>query len=241
MSKLKEKTIQDKALVVLKKHYQQQRSINNIYACTEAWTRKERGGKRADGLICFKTNKGQYYTVSMEAKSHKTLQALTSSVNEDRLGWNSLLAAGSLTLGTAAVCFTLLDLKWWIVLLSALLLFFISLVCFIALFDRLDLNRHRLNSVVEQLKQYPANEQWLVYSKHADNLLATLTSNGRRSHLQSLISLCKQNGFGLLLLSNQKIHLEIEPKPRKGDFLDTYSRAPKIKEELNNPIILETA
>lgn len=233
MTKLRERTVQAKALYELERRYRM-RGAKYVYACCEVRTKKEKGGKRADGLICFKQENGQYYTVSLEAKSHRTLGNLVSFVNDNKLGKYCVASAAAVTFLTMVLMISFSSLMWYILAPIALITFFVFSLVSIWVFDSLDLDRHKESDIIEQLKQYPANEQWIAYSKYAYNQLADVPSKGRKPHQLVLNKLCEDNGFGLMLISNQKAEIAIKPKVKKGSYLSVYCKEREITDYLES-------
>ncbi|WP_181306751.1 hypothetical protein [Rufibacter sp. XAAS-G3-1] len=229
MSKLKESTTQDRALVFLKKHYTQifSKAGDEIYCEKEKRTRKESGGKRADGLLCFE-KEGKPYTISLEAKSHKTLNALISSTNDEKFLLQSVLVSSVLTLLTVLGFSYYTLIAWYYIAFIAIAVFIMGVFFTAFIFDFLDLDSHRAINVVNQLKQYPANEQWIAFSKHTDNLLLNSPFKRKRNHIEVLEKLCRKNGFGLLLVTRNGCDIKVCPTPKKGQFLYHYCREQEI-------------
>jgi len=209
---LLEKTVQKRALTFLEKYYNNRFVSRKIFAAAEVRTKKVFGGKRADGLLAFQGRlTGKPYVVSMEAKSIKTLPAIKPYQDMRRWLWNSLRFGVFLCLGSG-LAFAYLqeqhDLSGLIPLL----------VCILAglSFGLLTWNsyRHQTVDVITQLKQYPANEQWLAFSKDA---FKALTEEKRKT----LQKICQYRGIGLLLIgTNATTEVLSKPKKRWYWFLD---------------------
>ncbi|MEM8908937.1 MAG: hypothetical protein AAGD05_13910, partial [Bacteroidota bacterium] len=90
--------------------------------------------------------------------------------------------------------------------------------------------RHQAVDVIEQLKQYPANEQWLAFSKDSLNKLPR-----KKRHLLEWI--CRYEGIGVLVVSRfGRVRLWVKPKRRwkwLGDFLIYYSLEKQIRQLLS--------
>ncbi|WP_210489646.1 hypothetical protein [Rufibacter aurantiacus] len=240
MSKPKERTIQLKALEYLKAYYSDKFSIalTRIDSTDERWTKKERGGKRADGLICFE-KEGKPYTISLEAKSHKTLGALISYSNDKKFGLHCLIVSCIMTSITILALISFTSLRWYFITPITLAAFVVLLILAAAIFEVLDLDRHKVTNVINQLKQYPANEQWIAYSKHTDNLLLKSPFLKRRNNLDTLEKLCRANNFGLLLVTNKTCLVRINPVPKKGEFLHYYCKEQEILKAISVQTILQ--
>ncbi|WP_181308761.1 hypothetical protein [Rufibacter sp. XAAS-G3-1] len=240
MSRLRERTIQLKAVEELRKFYFRKEGNENIYSAIEVRTRKEKGNKRADGIICFETKNKEIFTVSLEAKSHKTLGDLTSLISDDKIIIQSLVVSAIITFSAITTLAILLNLQWYYLSIIGLGTFAAFFILAFWLLDKLDLDNHKIISVIEQLKQYPANEQWIAYSTYTDNLLSSVTSNFKKNHLQILDSLCNKNGFGLMLIGNKTAKILYEPKFKKGYYLNNYCKEDTIKEFLKTGISLKS-
>lgn len=240
MARFKESTVQEYALNYLKDHYRKGEKVDCIYAEKELRTKKEKGNKRADGLLCFQKGSEPYYTVSFEAKSHKTIGNLLTHSDDPKLGIHGILTASVITLLLGFFLGMFSDLPWYLVLLSSIIFFFFSAFVIIKILIWMEWDLHKFSGVVDQLKQYPANEQWIVYSKYTGNILESLPSSFRKDHLLGLKSLCKANGFGLMLVGKKQMDVLVVPKPRTGNFLGHYCREEKIITFLkysSNPVV----
>jgi len=96
--------------------------------------------------------------------------------------------------------------------------------------------RHKTVDVITQLKQYPANEQWLAFSKDAFKAL----TEEKRKMLQKI---CYYRGIGLLVIGT-KTNIEVLTKPTQrwywfwdarrnfqwiSDYLIYYSKEKEIR------------
>lgn len=68
MSRLTEKYVQDVSISFLHDHYKSKYSLESIYAKKEVKTIYKKINGRADGLIAFKLQDGNIFTVSLEAR-----------------------------------------------------------------------------------------------------------------------------------------------------------------------------
>jgi len=226
MSALPECQVRHKAVQYLKKHYRFRARRGKVYAQEEAHTHQRYGRKRADGLLAFRHLLWGTYVVSMEAKSIKTLAAIKPYSDFRRLIINSLKAGFTFCLLTGAI-FALIKmddgLLQFLMPLNALLFGAIGYAAF-----TFNSSRHQLMRVIRQLRQYPANEQWLAFSKDS---VQALPARKRKK----LISICRGHGIGLLLVgSRSKVEIRVRPKRqwKWGSYLRYYSRAPQIRKSL---------
>ncbi len=129
-------------------------------------------------------------------------------------------------------CVFILNIQWYFIALIGVLAFLVFTLGTGFIFGFLDLDNHRAINVINQLKQYPANEQWVVISKYADNLLLKSPYNREKDNLETLASLCRKNKFGLLLISSKKVEVRVYAVEKKGDFLKNYCKEGEILKEL---------
>ena len=88
---------------------------------------------------------------------------------------------------------------------------------------------HKVVKVIKQIGQYPANEQWLAFSRDSISGLSI-------DKIKSLERLCKIQGIGILVVKPKgKVEIVIKPKKRWkwwNDYLKYYSLEQKIREEI---------
>ena len=102
MSRLAEVTVQVHAQEFLEKKYRKKARRGKLFSQLEARTKKQFGGKRADGLLVFRNWFSGTYVISMEAKSHKTLPAIVPKRDVGILVWNSFRAGLLVSILTGA-------------------------------------------------------------------------------------------------------------------------------------------
>lgn len=231
---LKEKTVQKRALNYLENYYNNRWIRRKIYKAEEVRTKKMFGGKRADGLLAYQNWWfGKPYVVSMEAKSIKTLPAIQPRQDWRRWLRNSLRFGGLLCLASGllfAYAQGQHGMHWMIP---------VGFCLGTGLIFGLVTNkhcRHQTIDVINQLKQYPANEQWLAFSKDGYQALAT----EKQKVLQRV---CKYRGIGLLIIGKKET-VEVLAKPKRkwswfwetrggwqwiNDYLVYYSREKEIR------------
>ena len=225
MSGLSEQYVQRKAQAYLENRYR--RWGKALFSKMEVKTKKAFGGKRADGLLAFRRLFWGTYVVSMEAKSYKTLNAIRPYRSSGKWFWASLRAGfyTCLATGTLLALYRMDD---------GFVQYFLPLNMFVLgafLFALLTRNsvQHQVADVIEQLKQYPANEQWLAFSKDSLNRLP-------RKKKRVLARMCRQEGIGVLIIASfGRVRIWVKPKRRwkwKGDFLNYYSLEKQIRREI---------
>ena len=89
--------------------------------------------------------------------------------------------------------------------------------------------RHQTMDVIDQLKQYPANEKWLAFSKDSFESLS-------KNNQTDLKKICKARGIGLMLYGRR---IKVIHRPRfhwnlGKDFIKYYSREKDVREALKN-------
>lgn len=223
MARLIERTVQ----TVAQKHLQEKydwKSKRKIFSEIEVRTKKEHGGKRADGFLAFKHRFWGTYVVSMEAKSFKTLQAIKPYYDKRLHIINSLKAGFVFTL-IIGLIFPYFELNT----LEAFTTLFLVITLGYAGLSRKSFRHQRLD-VIDQLYQYPANEQWLALSFDSVNDL-------QNKEVQQLKSICRNRGVGLLIVKKKK-EIATLAKARKqwrmrGDYLHYYSNEDKIRKYIS--------
>lgn len=228
MSGLNEQYVQKKAQAYLEKRYQSRSSKNAFFSKLEVRTKKAYGSKRADGLIVYRRFFWGVYVVSMEAKSYKTLGTMLPY--RDNWRWlKASLWAGLYACILSGSIYALYRIDdGFVQYYLPLNLFLLGAVLY-GLLTRNSL-RHKVVDVIDQLKQYPANEQWLAFSKDSLNRLPK-----KKKHVLEWI--CRYEGIGILVVSRfGRVSSWVEPKRRwkwKGDFLSYYSLEKKIRKQLS--------
>ena len=220
MSRLTEDKVQRYALKYLEKHYNRKSIGSSFFAKEEVRTRKEYGGKRADGLLVFRHWLWGKYVVSMEAKSYKTMPAIRPKLDTFKLMWNSLKAGLIMCIasGSFMALYRMSD---------GLFQYLLPLNVFIwsgLLYGLLTFrsNRHKVIAVVEQLMHYPGNEQWLAFSTDSFENLS-------KEDQKTVKEISKYEGVGILLVKpNGKVkkHLKASSKIKWwGNYTKYYSVA----------------
>ena len=227
MVRTSEKKVQEKALEYLRRKYRARARWRRVFAQTEVRTRRQYGGKRADGLLAYRSWWGRLQVVSLEAKSHKTLPALRPRRQDRDLIVHSFWTGLAVCLGSGAFFFfwkmddPYLQYAFPLNILVAMALLYGYL--------SRSSSRHKKAWVLDQLNQYPANRQWLAISEDGLGALA-------KKEQQHLRKICKRRGIGILLVNARgKVRSWLKPAHRRkwfGDFLQYYSREKEIRKAL---------
>lgn len=231
---MQEKTVQRRAMRFLEKYYDNRLVRRRMFVAEEVRTKRVFGGKRADGLLVYKSRlSAKPFVVSMEAKSLKTLPAIKPYQDMSRWLWNILRFALFLCFATGLAFVAgqgQRNLEIYVPLIWCLL----AGITFGLLTWKS--YRHQTIRVITQLKQYPANEQWLAFSKEAFQALT-------EEKQQLLTTVCQNRGVGLLIIGKNS-GTDVLSKPKKrwtwfvetrggwqwiSDYLVYYSREQEIR------------
>jgi hypothetical protein len=227
MSNLSEKVVQETAQAFLYHRYRKKARRGKIFSKMEVRTRRQYGGKRADGLLAFHHYIWGAYAVSMEAKSLKTLASMKPVRSSNLLLWNSFKAG--------LICCILSGMFFAIYRLDdgfmQILLPLNTLVCSAIIYGFFTSNsyRHKTVNVIKQLAQYPANERWLAFSGDSLKSLS-------KDQLRKLDKICKYKGIGIIVV-NKNDRAEVYRSACMqwkwfGDFIKYYSSEKRIREAI---------
>lgn len=228
MKHLTETVVQDHAIKYLHKKYRFRAKAGRIFSQKEVRVRAKHGGQRADGLIAFRHILWGTYVISLEAKSIKTLDALQPRIILGKIYLNAIKFGILLCIlsGTFFLLFKHSGNPEYYLL--PLLIFLIGfLLYFIFLFG--NHNNARV-AVLKQLRNYPANEQWLACS---DDSLEKLSRKNRNN----LEKICRANGVGMLVVDRkgrvQEWNKASYRRKWRGDFLSYYSKEKMIRQMIS--------
>lgn len=227
MARLTEKHIQKKAIHFLEKHYQEKFRPTVIYSRQEVRTVEKYKKKRADGLLCFESQFQKEHTVSLEAKSHKTLGALLPVWNNKDL----ILSAVVGIIFALISSYLLSYFEWYWITLISLSVFiggFLLSAFILVLFEP---DHFKSMAVIDQIHQYPANEKWIAISKDSLNLTSKKSSEfNRRSNPENFMRIARKKGVGILVISRRKEEVLLEPQFIHGEYLNCYCQAEKARQ-----------
>lgn len=231
-AKLKEKFIQAVAIDTLAAYYQKYSYNKKVFAEAEVRTKTN---KRADGLIVWKSKKRKINVASIEAKSANTLRNLIAKPHQKKILRSSQQLSFATLIGMTMLVFGLgyrfiLEPLLTIILLvgSIFLTWSIEKVL-----QKIQLKRHQKIDVIEQIRQYPANERWIAIG---------FDSYTKTEQLETLLKKCQANGFGLLIVRDEKVaKMELLPRfenyPTGSNFLRFYKKEEAIKTSIEgNPV-----
>lgn len=229
MRNLDEKVVQDRAIELLRLRYNAQKTPSSRLFCRDEVVTNE--GKRADGFLCFNQTNQKYYVVSLEAKSHKTLGAIVPIWNNSRLRNRILLYS---SIAQIPIVFLIRDLNWYWIIVSVIATVVLIGISYIAYSGLYEPSRHMSLNVLNQIAQYPANEQWLAVSKDSLQLAVDVKNGIETDNEKMLRSICEKKGIGLIIVDRKTARVVIAPRARKGDFLFRYATAPQVKTVIDN-------
>ncbi len=222
---LLEITVQKAAQEYLEGYYKWRARRNKLWSKIEVRTKKEYGGKRADGLLAYRKRLlGSWYVVSMEAKSYKTLDAITP--RRDNWTWfkNSAYYGSLITFGSGAFFFYQ-QMETTQSALIYILGLWVGVILITAILTR-NAFFNKTMPVYSQILQYPANEQWVSISEDSYEMIP-------KKLRKSFVKVLKARGIGLVIVNRKKFVSRIH-KPQKrrkllGNFLKYYSLEKEIK------------
>jgi uncharacterized membrane protein YiaA len=182
---------------------------------------------RADGLVAVLKQNGDVYTASLEAKSSRTRKNI--SANYSNIKWAiHILTAGLLCLLLGIYLGTLVNSSFWFWILAIA----IPLTgMFVYILITAEHRGYRNTDVIEQVRKYPANEQWIALSTDAFNRL----SDGARN---LLLQDCQTYNIGLLFVSpGRKVRCVVKPMRKttvglSENHLASYASGGEIHREL---------
>ena len=216
---LSEKKVQKAAQKLLERRYEGKSWGKQIFSQLEARTKQKHGGKRADGLLVFKHLLWGEFVVSMEAKSFKTLNAIRPYKDHGSIIIGSLKWGLYSVIGSGAAIALIRQDALLLKLGFPLIVFLLGAIIYALLTH----NRiyHQISNVIEQIRQYPGDHQWLAISKDS---LEQLSKD--KKHL--LKWTCKYQGIGIIVVNQrEKAKVWIRPKWNWNwfrSYLTYYSR-----------------
>ena len=109
-----------------------------------------------------------------------------------------------------------------------------SMALALDLFEKRNLNAE----IIDQLRCYPANDQWLAFSEDAKELLNekynVYNSLADTDNFKELRRVVVKHGLGLILVGKQEVEFVEYPKSKKGRFLHMYAKENDIVQQLGS-------
>jgi len=227
MPRYVESTVQAIAQDYLRDKYRRKARRRRIYSDIEVRTKPKFGGKRADGFLAFDHWLWGTYVVSMEAKSFKTIPAMTPKVDSRLFLFNCLRAGFIISLLTGTL-FVFLNGS---ASSTELYLPLAVLVCGGIAYGILTRKSfsHKVVDVIKQVRQYPANEYWLAFSQDSLDSL-------KDERVEHLVEISRNLGIGILVVKPGGRVVERIKARRKwkmfGDYLRFYSVEKQVRKKL---------
>jgi len=227
MNNVSEKKVQDVSLEFLREYYINKYHPSRMYCKDEAYTKKR---KRADGLLCFHSEEQKYHMVSMEAKSHKTLNSLQPEWDTSLMDRKAVLLS-LLAIITAA--YFSIGLEWYWIMSIVLGAGIGGLLSYYFYTEFAQPTGLKLSGVIKQIGYYPANEQWLAVSSDSMDLVNKASKSFRdKTSKEVLYEICEKRGIGLIVVSRKaKVHLY--PSFNEGNFVNDYLYSEAISKKVD--------
>jgi len=178
----------------------------------------QKGGNEiiADGYLSFQQEDGSIFTATFEATSLRKRNEVLYRVEK------KLLIADCLALSFLLVFFFMawqhiFQENYWLPVyglfntIAFMVAFVIVVGAILSLFIK-SFRRYRYIYAIEQFKRYYANDQWIAVVKN-------VFKSRESKHYQELIHQCVYNGFGLILIDEDR-RAEIKVAPSRIDLFD---------------------
>jgi hypothetical protein len=231
MANQQESKIEDFAFDFLKNYYTQQYAAKNILVGQDEKTKR---GYTADGMLAFKRSEDEVMlaTVSM----HQSAALTNLLINYKNSGLGKLRFLTPLIL--AAVCFmagkTIGNVL--VMLIAPVVIAPLGFILHSFLIKKYRLRQ--LETIVDNIKHTPANEQWIGLSVSSlvfrKNVLAT-----------AFMEMCRDKGIGLLTVGKRcKVVIMQRPSykaSRRSDHLNSYTSETNIRRAINEDHVLRVA
>ncbi len=229
--RLTERYVQEFAIVWLEAQFRERTEVQAVVGVPEVRVRAaaKLGRGRADGLVAAELNDGNIHIASIEAKSSRTLFSAKHRYKNHTWFLHSLAVGLIGPLCSLAVGWYVGH--WFLLWVLPFILFAIFAVGYSLLMSKHQ--HYQVIDVVDQVRRYPANEQWIALSTDAYNRLGT-------SYQAKLHSSCKVHGIGLICVSSAKHVRCLETaRPKQiptglSDFLICYDRETTIRQALQS-------
>lgn len=228
--RLSEKHMKQVAVDWLASYYRGRESVQAVVPETEVGVRAETrlGSGRADGLVAWQLSDGSVGTAAVEARSRRTFN-LGGWYGDNRWTLLALVACGLGSL-LAGLVGWYVGLWSWMWVVPILLFFGVGLVYLLSTIRH---SRYRPVDAIQQVKQYPSDESWVVISADAYNKLYPEEQRDLRAD-------CQREGVGLLEVRSVA-HVTPLEEPRSQrvrrahvDFLACYTRSSIIRRKLRS-------
>lgn len=159
------------------------------------------GGIIADGSYSFEKDDGERFLATIEATSLDKKDEVYYRIHRWLLLWDSFAVSSMLTALLFTISFIqgvvlVRDFGIWQTICVLIMAFLLLTLLYLIAFRKL-LRRYRYIYAVEQFKNYHADEQWIAISEE-------VFPGNRDKRFLELRDQCIYNGFGLILVDNEK-------------------------------------
>lgn len=182
-------------------------------------------GTFADALLAYQKHDNSFFAVSLNISASNKLARLLSVYKREGAGKARYFTAGLIFAAVAALCYMVGS--WLALAALPVLLAVAGFVLHTKLRNRYI--RQQLRAAVDQLKQQPADHQWLGVQVSS----LCWRSNSMADYLSKL---CERKGIGLLTIGKRsRLTLRQEPRLancRRTDFLSYYTKGELLRREL---------
>lgn len=226
-----ESNINDFAYDYLSSHYSARFDAKQILVDKNEQTQH---GHTTDGLFSFKQQDNTLFVAALH--THNSPQIASALTRYKKKGLSMMRYASSLL-----VLLLVTVAGWQLGYLIAGLVAAIPLSAGTFALHTIaekKLRKRQLLRLLDELKETPADEQWLGLS------ISSLTF--RNNYLaKQLLAMCERRGIGIITVGQRaKVVLLQEPKPstcRRGDFLSHYQSEDRIRKALLGDKVLRVA
>jgi hypothetical protein len=219
-----ENRIEDYALDFLGSYYAKHQKKSGLLINRLVPTRK---GTFADALLAYQKHDNSFFAASLSVRRSDRLASLLKTYKTKGLGRLRYLTAATLFCLAAFACF--MAGSWLALTIIPALLAVAGFYLHSTLRKRY--LEQRLSTAVDELRQQPADHQWLgiqVSSLH-------WRGNPMADYLSKL---CERRGIGLITVG-KRARLTLRQEPRKAscrrlDFLSYYTSGDSLRKELGD-------
>ena len=203
---LSELKVQRAAQKLLVRRYEGKSWGKQIFSQLEVRTKPKYGGKRADGLLAFKHLLWGEFVVSMEAKSFKTLDAIRPYKDHGSIILGSIRWGFYTLIGSGAGVALIKEEAFLLKIGFPMIMFLLGAILYILLTKNWVC--HQMTNVIEQIRQYPGDHQWLAVSTDSLERLS-------KKKKQNLKKTCKHRGIGIIVV-NKREKAKVWVRPRRN-------------------------
>ncbi|MER2996314.1 hypothetical protein [Pontibacter populi] len=226
-----ESKIEDFAFDYLKNYYTQQYTTGNILVGQNEKTKR---GITTDGMLAFKKPTGEAFLANISMQQSGRLVGMLTNYKKNGLGKLRLLTP----LVLAALCFVLGKTTGNILVMLIAPIVVAPIGFMLHTFLIKKYNHRQLETLLDNVKLAPADEQWIGLS-----ISSLVLRNNALA--KTLLDMCHQKGLGLITVGKRsKVVLMQRPLnkvSRRNDYLCYYTSEATIRRALNEDHVLRVA